>query len=304
MTSEDQHAGTGRSAEHGARPVPVANAASPFTVVSPGSPGDALHPVEASQPLVPLPDDAQALLELIRQPLRRGVIVPVVGWQGGLGRTTITRALAQEFRRLRAEDPVAVDAVPMWGALTAAADRAGEYSVADLAAMPWPPPREVMSRLLTTVGGVPTLTGPPPGRGVVSEPRALLAAVDRMAKLARLTFVDTVADIAGSPTRDLIANPNAVVVWVASATRAGLWGVAEALTYYQAIGVPHVAPRSVVAIIGGRRHWPADAAAAEAQLTGLGVETVRVAHSAKPLFDSKLRPALDRVLAAVVLRSR
>lgn len=301
--TEDQQSETGRSAEHGARPVPVANAAAPFTVVSPGPVPDPLHPVQASRPLVPLPEDAHALTDLIRQPLRRGVIVPVVGWQGGLGRTTITRALAASFRRVRGEDPVAVDAVPVWGALSTAADHPGDYSAGDVASMPWPPPREVMPRLLTTVDGVPTLPGPPPARGVLSEPSAVLAAVDRMAKLARLTFVDTVADIAGSPTRDLIRNQNAVVVWVASATRVGLWGIAEALTYYAAIGASDVAPRSVVAIIGGRGRWHADAAAAEAQLTGLGVETVRVPYSAKPLSDSKMRPAVDRILAAVVLRA-
>jgi hypothetical protein len=150
---------------------------------------------------------------------------------------------------------------------------------------------------------LPTLTGPSPARGVLSEPRTMLTAIDRVAKLARLTFVDTVADVAGSPTRDLIRSPNATVVWVASATRTGVWGIAEALTYYRAIGAEDIARRSVVAIIGGRRHWPADAAAAEAQLAGLGVETVRVPHSAKPLTDSKGRPSIERLLAAVVLRS-
>jgi MinD-like ATPase involved in chromosome partitioning or flagellar assembly len=291
------------SAEHGARPVPVANSAAPFTVVSPGQPGDRLQPAEAHEPIRPIPDDQRAVLQIARGPLRRGAIVPVVGWEGGAGRTTVTRALAAAFRRVRGEDPVVIDAVPMWGALTAAADQPGEYSAADLATMAWPIPPAVMPRLLTTVDGLPTLVGPAPGRGVLSEPRTLLTAVDRMAKLARLTFIDTVADIAGSPNRDLIRNPSAAVVWVASPTRAGLWGVAEALTYYRAIGAEHVARRSVVAIVGGKRHWPADAAAAEAQLTGLGVETVRVPHSAKPLTDSRCRPSFERMLAAVVLRS-
>ncbi|HEY7048421.1 MAG TPA: hypothetical protein VH373_14475 [Jatrophihabitantaceae bacterium] len=290
------------STEHGARPVPVANAAAPFTVVSPGPPADRLQPAEASGPIRPIPDEHRAVIQIARGPVRRGAIVPVVGWEGGAGRTTVTRALAAAFRRVRGEDPVVVDAVPMWGALTAAADQPGEYSAAEVATMPWPIPPAVMPRLLTTVDGLPTLVGPAPGRGVLSEPRTLLAAVDRMAKLARLTFVDTVADIAGSPNRDLIRNPSAAVVWVASATRAGLWGIAEALTYYRAIGAEQVARRSVVAIVGGKRHWPADAAAAEAQLTGLGVETVRVPHSAKPLTDSKCRPSFDRLLAAVVVR--
>lgn len=293
--------GPTRSEQHGARPVPVANSAAPFSVVPPTSTGDRLQPAEP-EPIRPIPDDNRTIVRIARGPVRRGAIVPVVGWEGGAGRTTVTRALAAAFRRVRGEDPVVIDAVPMWGALTAAADQPGEYSAADVATMPWPIPPAVMPRLLTTVDGLPTLVGPAPGRGVLSEPRTLLAAVDRMAKLARLTFVDTVADIAGSPNRDLIRNPSAAVVWVASATRAGLWGIAEALAYYRAIGAEHVARRSVVAVVGGKRHWPADAAAAEAQLTGLGVETVRVPHSPKPLTDSKCRPSFDRMLAAVILR--
>jgi MinD-like ATPase involved in chromosome partitioning or flagellar assembly len=289
-------------AEYGARPVPVANAAAPFSVVEP-PPTDRLQATGPREPIGLLPDDHNTVLDLARRALRRGAIVPVVGWEGGAGRTTMTRTLAAAFRRVRGEDPVAVDAVPMWGALSAAADQPGDYSTVDLAAMPWPPPRDVTPRLLTTVDGLPTLAGPAPYRGVLNDPRTTLTAIDRMAKLARLTFIDTVADIAGSPVRDLIRNPNAAVVWVASATRAGLWGVAEALSYYRAIGADDVARRSVVAIIGGRRHWPADAAAAEAQLTGLGLETVRVPHSAKPLTDVKGRAAVERVLAAVVLRS-
>jgi len=288
---------------HGARPVPVANAAAPFSIVEPAGGRDQLSALGPREPIGPLPDDHHVVLDIARRQLRRGALAPVVGWEGGIGRTTITRALAGAFRRVRGEDPVTVDAVPMWGALSAAADHPGEYCPADLATMSWPIPAAVMPRLLTTVDGLPTLAGPSPSRGVLSEPRTMLTAIDRMAKLARLTFIDTVADVAGSPTRDLIRNPNSAVVWVASATRTGLWGVAEALTYFHAIGAEHVARRSVVAIVGSRRHWPADAAAAEAQLTGLGVETVRVPHSAKPLTDSKCRPSIERLLAAVVLRS-
>lgn len=291
------------SAEHGARPVPVANAATPFTVVEPRIGRDRLQPVEPPEPIWRLPDDHGVVLEAACRPLRRGAIASVVGREGGVGRTTITRALAAAFRRVRGEDPVAVDAVPMWGALSAAADRPGQYCPADVAAMPWPIPPPVMSRLLTTVDGLPTLVGPAPGRGVLSDPSALLTAVDRMAKLARLTIVDTVADVAGSPARELIRNSSSAVVWVVSATRAGLWGVAEALTYYRAIGAEHVDRRSVVAIVGRRRHWPPAAAAAEAQLTGLGVETVRLPHSLKPLTDSRWRSGVERLLAAVVLRS-
>jgi MinD-like ATPase involved in chromosome partitioning or flagellar assembly len=281
----------------------VSNAAAPFSIVEPAGGRDQLSALGPREPIGPLPDDHHLVLDIARRQLRRGALVPVVGWEGGIGRTTITRALAGAFRRVRGEDPVTVDAVPMWGALSGAADQPGEYCAADLATMSWPIPPTVMPRLLTTVDGLPTLAGPSPSRGVLSEPRTMLTAIDRMAKLARLTFIDTVADIAGSPTRDLIRNPNSAVVWVASATRTGLWGVAEALTYYHAIGAENVARRSVVAIVGSRRHWPADAAAAEAQLTGLGIETVRVPHSSKPLTDSKCRPSVERLLAAVVLRS-
>ena len=51
--------------------------------------------------------------------------MPVVGWEGGAGRTTITRLLAAAFAEVRGNDPVIVDAVPMWGALTAGADEVG-----------------------------------------------------------------------------------------------------------------------------------------------------------------------------------
>src|SRR5207249_4316249 len=141
-------------------------------------------------------------------------------------------------------------------------------------------------------------------RGVLSEPQAILAAIGRISSLARLSFVDTVADVAGSPAGDLIRDPTSTVVWVCSATRGGLWGIAEALTYYRAVGAEHIARRSAVAVVGGRRRWPADAAAAEAQIAGLGVETVRFGHCDRPLTDSGCRDAADRLLAAVVARSR
>jgi hypothetical protein len=160
-----------------------------------------------------------------------------------------------------------------------------------------------VTRLLTTVDGRPTLIGPSPIRGVLCDPSTLLVAVERLAAVSPLTFVDTVADVAGAPALDLIRNPYATVVWVASATRPGLWGIAEALAYYRAIGVERIGRRSAVAVVGGHRRWPADAAAAEAQLAGLGVETVRFLHSSKPLTDGRVRASAERLLAAVVARS-
>jgi MinD-like ATPase involved in chromosome partitioning or flagellar assembly len=291
------------STEHGARPVPLPNAATSFTVVPHANGHDTLRPSELRGPVEPIPDDRGALLELARRPVRRGALVPVVGWEGGTGRTTITRLLATAFARLRGEDPVIVDAVPMWGGLTANADQTGEFCAADVASMSWPASPDVMARLMTTIDAMPLLPGPSPVRGMLADPAALLTAVGRISSIARLTFIDTVADVAGAPGGDLLRHPSSSVVWVASASRAGLWGVAEALTYYRAVGAKHIARRSVVAVVGGRRHWPADAAAAEAQIAGLGVETVRFPHSGKPLTDSRCRASAERLLAAVIARA-
>jgi hypothetical protein len=291
------------SHEHGATPVPVPSAAAPFTVVPQPDPHDDLRPIEPREPLPPVQENRRALVELVRQPVRRGATVPVVGWEGGVGRTTLTRMLAAAFAHLRGEDPVMVDAVPVWGALSAGADRWADYCPSDLAAMPWPIPAPVLPRLMTTVGGLPLLAAAPPDRGVPADPRATVVAVRRIALLARMTFVDTVADAGGSAA-ELIRDPASTVVWVASATRNGLWGIGEALRYHHAVGAEHIARRSVVAVVGGHRRWPSDAAAAEAQLTGLGVETVRIPHSAKPLTDSRCRAGAERLLAAVVARSR
>jgi MinD-like ATPase involved in chromosome partitioning or flagellar assembly len=243
-------------------------------------------------------------MELARQPVRRGTTVPVVGWEGGAGRTTVTRLLSTAFAHLRGEHAVVVDAVPMWGGLTAGADQPGDYCPSDVATMSWPIEQPVMAKLMTTIDGMPLLAGPSPIRGVLADPAATLEAVRRIASLARLTFVDTVADAAGAPASRLIRDPNSTVVWVSSATRSGLWGTAEALTYYRAVGAEHIARRSVVAVVGGGRRWPAEAAAAEAQLAGLGVETVRVPHRHKPLTDGRCRASAERLLAAVVARSR
>jgi MinD-like ATPase involved in chromosome partitioning or flagellar assembly len=291
-----------RSAEHGARSVPVSTTTTQFTLVTAAPEPDPLPPVQPPDRLAPLPDQHRHVLALARRPVRGEAIVPIIGSEGGIGRTTITRALAAAFRRIRGEDPVLIDAVPISGALTAAADQPTDYSVADLATMPWPIPPADLPPMLNTVDGLPTLTSADPARGVLNQPRTLLTAVTRIATLAPLALIDTVADVAGSPNRELVRNHNAALVWVASASRAGLWGIAEALTYHQAIGAQQVAQRSVLAVIGNHRRWPADAAAAEAQLTGIGVQTVRIPRSAKPLSDPNCQPSIDRLLAAVIQR--
>ncbi len=291
------------STEHGARPVPLPNAAAQFTVVAQPNGHDALRPAEPRGRVEPLPDDRDDVLELARRPVRRGAIVPVVGLEGGAGRTTMTRLLAAAFTKVREQDPVVVDAVPMWGALTAGADEVGEFCAADVAAMSWPASPSVMPRLMTTIDGLPLLPGPSPVRGMLADPAAVLTAVGRIASIARLTFIDTVADVAGAPASQLLCDPSSAVVWVCSASRAGLWGVAEALTYFRVVGAETIARRSVIAVVGGRRRWPADAAAAEAQVAGLGVETVRFPYSNKPLTDARCRASAERLLAAVVARA-
>lgn len=294
---------TAPSSEYGARPVPLTTAASTFAAVERGNGHAPLQPVELRTPIARLPDDHAAVLEIARGPLREAAIVPVVGCEGGAGRTTVTRLIAGAFRDARGDVPVIVDAVPMWGGMTACADRPGDYCPADVASMPWPIPAPDLPRMLTAVGGIPTLPGPSPIRGIVCDPATILTAVDRIAMVATLTLVDTVADVSGSPARDLIWSRASALVWVASATRPGIWGIAEVLTYFRTLGADQIARRSVVAVIGPHRRWPADAAAAEAQLAGLGVETVRLPRSPKPLSDGGCRKGAMRLLAAVVARS-
>lgn len=294
---------TASSTEHGARPVPLSKAAATFATVERGNGSGALQPVELRAPISRLPDDRAAVLQIARGPLREAAVVPVVGCEGGAGRTTVTRLVAEAFRGVRKEVPVIVDAVPMWGGMTACADRPGDYCPADVAAMPWPIPAEDLPRMLTAVSGIPTLPGPSPIRGIVCDPATILTAVDRIAMIAELTLVDTVADVSGSPARDLIWSRASALIWVASATRPGIWGIAEVLTYFRALGAEQIARRSVVAVIGPHRRWPADAAAAEAQLAGLGVETVRLPRSPKPLADAGCRTGAERLLAAIVARS-
>jgi MinD-like ATPase involved in chromosome partitioning or flagellar assembly len=291
-----------RSADHGARPVPVSTATAQFTVVTAAPEPDPLPTLQPPDRLAPLPDDHHQVLDLARRPVRSEAIVPIIGSQGGIGRTTITRALAAAFRHVRGEDPVLVDAVPISGALTAAADQPTDYSAADLATMPWPISPAALPLRLNAVDGLPALTSADPAGGLLNQPRTLLTAITRIATLAPLTLIDTVADTAGSPTRELIRNPNAALVWVASASRTGLWSIGQTLTYHHAIGAQQVAQRSVLAIIGNHRRWPADAAAAEAQLTGVGMQTVRVPRCTKPLSDPNCQPSIQRLLAAVIQR--
>ena len=291
------------TADHGARPVPLANALPTFAAVTAVDGPDSLHPIELPAPIPTLPDEHGAIHGLARLPIRPAAVVPVVGCEGGAGRTTVTRQLAEMFRELRGEHAFVVDAVPMWGGMTACADQRGECSAADVATMPWPVSRDELVRSLASARGVPILPSPAPTRGVVCDPVRLLAAVQRLASIAPMTFVDTVADVGASPTRDLVSDPSSTVIWVASATRSGVWGIAEALVYFQALGAEQITARSIAAVVGGRRRWPGEAAVAEAQLAGLGVATLRIPHSRTPLADGRCRTAAERLLAAVVTRS-
>lgn len=292
---------------HGARPVPMHGPPSPFTPIPTQIADPSLQPVTGMAGPAAAAGDPAALLAAARRPLRYGATVAVVGREGGAGRTTITRLLAQAYRAVRGEAAVAVDAVPLWGGLTAAADRRGEYSLAELAAMPWPPPSDypppvMLERGMAHAGDVPVLASPLPGTAARVTPRIVLEAISRVNTFAGLTIVDTVADPGGSPARRLILAPGTALVWVARATRAGLWGIGEALTHFENLGAAEVVARSVVAVIGPRHRWPAEAAAAQTQLAGRGVEVIRVPHAANPLTDNRAAAAARQLLAAVVTR--
>lgn len=293
---------------HGARPVPMHGQPAPFTRIPTQVANPRLRPVNGmAAPATALAGDPAALLAAARRPLRSGATVAVVGREGGTGRTTITQLLAQAYWAVRGEVAVAIDAVPLWGGLTAAADRRGEYSLAELAAMPWPPPGDypppvLLERGLAHAGEVAVLASPLPGTAARVTPRMVLEAISRVNTFAGLTVIDTVADPGGSPTRRLILTPGTALVWVARATRAGLWGIGEALTHFESLGAGDVVARSVVAAIGPRHRWPAEAAAAQTQLTGRGIEVIRVPQAANPIADSRAAAAARHLLAALVTR--
>lgn len=299
----------GTRAAHGARPVPVTAAAPPhWTTLAPPDGNAGWSPSPAPLGAAPrVPDDRAQAVQLARGPLRQWATTPVVGVQGGAGRTTVTRLLGRAFASVRKAKIAAVDAAPLWGGLTAAlaGDPAARWTVRDLAAAPWPP-RQPVDQLLQTAfsadGPVPTVCGAPARAGWPNS-KLIDEAVRRASALVDLTLVDTVADPASAPVRDWIWQPRITPVWVCPATRAGLWGVGEAIGFFEQLGAQQLTARSVVAVVGQRRHWPAEAAAAEVQLTGRDLEIIRIPYSANPLHDRRCAHAAIRLLAAVVARS-
>lgn len=298
-----------QSSVYGARPVPVASSA-PAGWAPLARPQDALGRLRAAAAPVAVPrltDDDAHTLQLALGPLRSYATAPVVGVEGGAGRTTVARLLGRAFASIRKAPVAAVDAVPLWGGLSAAlAGAGGGWSVNDVAAMRWSPPLpnfEILQTALAPDGPVPTVTSPPASRATWSSAAASLEAIRRVSTMVDLTVVDTVADPLSDPVRQLIWTTRTTPVWVCTATREGLWGVGEAISYYEKLGAQDVAARSLVAVVGHRRRWPAEAAAAEVQLTGRGLEVVRVPRSASPLTDRSCARAGLRLLAAVATRS-
>lgn len=298
-----------RSSLYGARPVPVASSGpagwAPLT-----RPDDVFEQLRAAPAPVAVPrltDDDADTLQLALGPLRSYATAPVVGVEGGAGRTTVARLLGRACASVRKAPVAAVDAVPLWGGLSAAlAGAGGGWSVNDVATMRWSPPLpnfEVLQTALATDGPVPTVTSSPASRATWSSAAASLEAIRRVSTMVDLTVVDTVADPLNDPVRQLIWSPHTAPVWVCTATRGGLWGVSEAIAYYEHLGALDLGGRSVIAVVGHRRRWPTEAAAAEVQLTGRGLEVVRVPCSASPLTDRKCARARLRLLAAVVARS-
>jgi MinD-like ATPase involved in chromosome partitioning or flagellar assembly len=239
-------------------------------------------------------------------PLRQWATVPVVGIEGGAGRTTVTYLIGQAFMTVRKARVAAVDAVPLWGGLTSGAEGSDGLTVRDVAAMTWPPPAPVEQLLeegLAPSGQLPiVISSAPRGLGRV-DPDTVDLAVRRVSALVALTLIDTVADVLSSPTRQLIMSARTTPVRVCTATRDGLWGVNEAITYLEKLGADNVVARSVIAVVGHQRRWPRAAAAAETQLTGRGPEIIRLPFSTVPLHNRRGSRAAVRLLAAVVARS-
>jgi hypothetical protein len=168
--------------------------------------------------------------------------------------------------------------------------------------MRWPEATRKLRTELSAAGRLPVLTGDPPARGCASQPGELRTAVHRARGFVPLTLVDTVADPAAQPARDLIRDRDLVVVWVCSASREAVWGVGEAVSYFESLGPDRILQRSIVVVRGTSWRWPPDSAAAEAQLSGRGLEVVRLPRSSHPLSDPRCAKAALRVLAAITAR--
>jgi hypothetical protein len=285
---------------HGARPVPIGAAPAPFDQIERRDDAG-LRPLQPDGP-PPIPTDDDAIHRAARGAIRPRAGVVVAGREGGAGRTTLTRLLGVACLDERRQRPVAVDAVSLWGGLSAAVDARGGLSVPRLASMRWPDPSRKLSLELSAAGRLPVLPGDPPARGSASQPGELRTAVRRARGFCPLTLVDTVADPAAPPARDLISDGDLVVVWVCSASREAVWGVGEAVSYFESLGSDRILPRSIVVVRGTSWRWPPDAAAAEAQLSGRGLEVVRMPRSSHPLTDPRCAKAALRLLAGTVLR--
>jgi MinD-like ATPase involved in chromosome partitioning or flagellar assembly len=295
---------------HGAQPVPVTGAAparwSPAGVDDTGE--IPLRAIAEPTAVPRVPDDRREVVKMALRPLRQWATVPIVGVEGGAGRTTVTRLLGRAFMTVRKAKLAAVDAVPLWGGLTAAVARpAGTgMTVQDVAAMEWPPQMPVEQLLTDGFAGdgpVRTVTSRSFAQAGWANSDELDLCVRRVSALVDLTLVDTVADPLSSPARTFITNDRTTPVWVCTATRDGLWGVGEAIAFLERRGAANLAARSVVAMVGHHRRWPREAAAAEAQLTGHGLEIIRVPFSTDPLHNRRCWQAGVRLLAAVVARS-
>ena len=137
--------------------------------------------------------------------------------------------------------------------------------------MSWPLRRSVMPRLMTTIDGLPCCPGR--RRSVACSPITCGRARRRPAHR-----VDRPADVhrhGGRRRRRAVVRTLSAICprpWSgsASATRAGLWGIAEALTYFRAVGAradgAARSSRSSVALVAGRltlprprRSWPGSA---------------------------------------------
>lgn len=285
---------------HGARPVPIGAAPAAFDQVERAD--DArLRPVQGDGP-PPIPDDDDAIHRAARGAIRPRAGVVIAGREGGAGRTTVTRQLGIAFLDERRQPPLAIDAVSLWGGLNAAVDARGRLTVPELAGLGWPEVTRKLSTELSAAGRLPVLPGDPPARGCASQPGELRAAVRRARGFMPLTLVDTVADPAAQPAADLIRDRDLVVIWVCSASREAVWGVGEAVSYFESLGPDRIVQRSIAVVRGTSWRWPPDAAAAEAQLSGRGVEVVRMPRSSHPLTDPRCAKTALRLLTAIVLR--
>jgi hypothetical protein len=179
-------------------------------------------------------------------------------------------------------------------------------TVQDVAAMEWPPQlpvEQLLNDRLAGDGPVPTVTSRSASKDGWANSDELDLCVRRVSALVDLTLVDTLADPLSIPIRELVEMQRTTPVWVCTATRDGLWRVSEAITVLQKLGAQDLIARSVVAVVGHVRRWPRDAAAAETQLSGRGLEVIRFRCSSDPLRSRRCARSAVRLVAAVVARS-